>query len=63
MSFRFELKTLILFGTGCINEIGKEAAKLGHKAMVVTYPDIRRIGLLNKVIRDLQGKKYRCHYI
>ena len=56
MSFRFELKTLIIFGTGCINEIGKEAAKLGHKAMVVTYPDIRRIGLLDKVIRDLQGK-------
>ena len=44
------LKTLILFGPGGISEIGEEAAKLGHKAMIVTYPDIRRIGLLDKVV-------------
>ena len=50
------LKTLIIFGTGSIKELGKEAAKLGHKAMIVTYPDIRRIGLLDKVVRDLKGK-------
>jgi len=27
MSFRFDLKTLILFGTGSIKETGEEAAK------------------------------------
>jgi hypothetical protein len=56
MLFRFELKTSIIFGIGGINEIGKEAAKLGRKAMVVTYPDIHRIGLLDKVVKDLRGK-------
>jgi hypothetical protein len=56
MSFRFDLKTLILFGTGSIKELGEEAAKLGHKAMIITYPDIRRIGLLDMVVEDLRGK-------
>ena len=56
MFFRFELTTAILFGTGAISKLGEEAAKLGHKAMVVTYPDIRRIGLLDKVIGDLAEK-------
>jgi alcohol dehydrogenase class IV len=56
MSFRFDLKTLILFGTGSIKELGEEAAKLGHKAMIITYPDIRRIGLLDAVVKDLRGK-------
>jgi len=31
------------FGTGSIKELGEEAAKLGHKAMIITYPDIRRM--------------------
>ena len=53
---RFDLKTLIIFGTGSIKELGEEAAKLGHKAMIITYPDIRRIGLLDTVVRDLRGK-------
>ena len=57
MIFKFELTTAILFGTGSINKVGEEAAKLGHKAMVVTYPDIRRIGLLDKVLMDLKGNK------
>ena len=57
MLFRFELTTLILFGPGGISKLGEEAAKLGHKAMIVTYPDIRRIGLLDKVVRDLKEKK------
>ena len=56
MSFRFDLNTLILFGPGSIKELGEEAAKLGHKAIIVTYPDIRRIGLLDKVFRDLEDK-------
>ena len=57
MLSRFELTIAILFGAGTISKVGEEAAKLGHKAMVVTYPDIRRIGLLDKVLRDLKENK------
>ena len=56
MLFRFELTTAILFGNGSISQVGEEVAKLGHKAMIVTYPDIRRIGLLDKVLKDLKEK-------
>ena len=57
MLMRFEVTTAILFGAGGVSKVGEEAAKLGHKAMVVTYPDIRRIGLLDKVLKDLKEKK------
>ena len=56
MLFRFELTTIILFGPGGISKLGEEAAKLGRKAIIVTYPDIRRIGLLDKVLNDLKEK-------
>ena len=56
MLSRFELPTAILFGTGSINNLGHEAAKLGHKALIVTYPDIRRVGLLDKVLGVLKEK-------
>ena len=57
MLMRFEVTTAILFGAGGVSKVGEEAAKLGHKAMVVTYPDIRRIGLLDKVLRNLKENK------
>jgi len=57
MLFRFDLPTAILVGTGGISNVGEEAAKLGHKAMIVTYPDIRRIGLLDKVVKYLKDNK------
>jgi len=57
MSSRFEFNITILFGVGTIRQVGEEAAKLGRKAMIVTYPDIRRIGLLDKVIKDLNRSK------
>ena len=47
--------TKLVFGIGSINELGKEAKQLGKKAMVVTYPEIRRIRLLEKVIADLEA--------
>jgi alcohol dehydrogenase YqhD (iron-dependent ADH family) len=56
MTFNFYLTTKILFGTGSINNLGQEAAQLGHKALIVTYPDIRRVGLLDKVVSDLKQK-------
>ena len=57
MLSRFELPIAILFGAGAINKAGEEAARLGHKAMVVTYPDIRRVGLLDKVLENLKESK------
>lgn len=56
MVTRFELPTKILFGAGAISQLGEEAEKLGRKALIVTYPDIRRIGLLERVITDLRDK-------
>ena len=57
MLSRFKLTTLVLFGAGAVTQVGEEAAKLGRKAMVVTYPDIRRIGILDKVLKDLKQNK------
>jgi hypothetical protein len=54
MLLRFEFATTILFGSGAVCKVGEEAAKLGRKAMIVTYPDIRRIGLVDKVIGYLK---------
>jgi len=50
---RFEMATKIIFGVESIGQLGGEAAKLGEKVLIVTYPDIRRIGLLDRIIKDL----------
>ncbi len=52
----FYLPTKIVFGPGCVDQLGEEAKEIGRKAMIVTYPDIRRIGLLNRVVEDLKAK-------
>ena len=49
----FSLPTNIIIGVGVLNRLGTEAAKCGKKAIIVTYPDIRRAGILDKVIADL----------
>lgn len=56
MIFKLDLPTVIVFGPGGINRIGEEAAKLGRKALIVTYPDIRRVGLLDRIINNLKEK-------
>ena len=56
MLFSFQITTKILFGVGSIDNLGEEAAKLGRKALLVTYPDIRRVGLLDKVLNALKEK-------
>ena len=53
----FYLPTRIIFGNGSIEQLGEEAKTIGQKAMVVTYPDIRGVGLLDKVIDDLKSKR------
>ena len=55
MTSRFQLTTEIIFGDGSIDNLSTEAAKLGRKALLVTYPDIRRVGLLDRVVNDLKA--------
>jgi hypothetical protein len=51
----FYLPVRIVYGAGTIDRLGGEAKAIGRKAMVVTYPDIRRVGLLDKVTTDLKA--------
>jgi alcohol dehydrogenase YqhD (iron-dependent ADH family) len=49
------MQSKMIFGVGSLTQLGSEVKKLGGKrAIVVTYPDIRRIGLLDKVLADLK---------
>ena len=45
----------LLFGPGSLNQLGDEARALGkNRVMIVTYPDIRKVGLLDRVIKLLE---------
>ena len=45
----------LLFGPGAINQLGEEAKVLGkNRVMIITYPDIRKVGLLDRVIKLLE---------
>lgn len=39
-TFDVNMPTRIMFGAGRTSEVGKEAAKFGKRAMIVTYRDI-----------------------
>jgi alcohol dehydrogenase YqhD (iron-dependent ADH family) len=51
----FNLPVRIVYGAGSIARLGREATAIGRKAMIVTYPDIRRVGLLDRVVEDLKS--------
>jgi alcohol dehydrogenase class IV len=51
----FNLPVRIVYGAGIIGRLGREAKAMGQKAMIVTYPDIRRIGLLDRVVENLKS--------
>ncbi|MDD4876262.1 MAG: iron-containing alcohol dehydrogenase [Dehalococcoidales bacterium] len=53
----FHLPTKIIFGSGSIASLGEEAQKLGKKAIIVTYPDIKKVGILIKIVDGLKAKK------
>ena len=45
----------LLFGPGALNQLSDEVKALGNKkTMIVTYPDIRKVGLLDRVIKLLE---------
>jgi len=52
----FHLPTRIVFGAGSVARLGEEAKAIGRRAFIVTYPDIRRVGLLDRVLKDLKKK-------
>ena len=56
MLSRFELRTVIIFGAGSVSKVGEEAATLGRKALIVTYPDIRRVGLLDRILSSVKER-------
>ena len=54
MGQMFYLPIKVFFGPGSINQLGQEARALGSKAMIVTYPDIRKLGFLDILLKDLK---------
>ena len=58
INFVFQLPTKIIFGCGEFKKIGKEARKIGEKALLVTgKKSMRRLGILNKVIKLLEEER------
>ncbi|EHJ01567.1 Alcohol dehydrogenase [Clostridium sp. DL-VIII] len=58
MKFNYNLPVNLLFGRGRSNEIGKEVAKYGKKALIVTgKSSTKKSGLLDKVINLLNDAK------
>ena len=58
MTMTFHLPTKIIFGVGCIKQLGMEAGNLGKKAIMVTgQTSLRRSGLLDKVVQDLNSNR------
>jgi len=53
----FNLPVRIVYGAGIIERLGREAKAIGQKSMIVTYPDIRRIGLLDRVVENLKSNR------
>jgi alcohol dehydrogenase class IV len=49
----FYLPVRLVFGPGSISLVGKEARTLGTKSLIVTYSDMRRLGIVDEVIRRL----------
>lgn len=62
MDFRYKLTTNLLFGTGKERIIGKEAAKLGEKVMIVTGgSSTKKSGLLDRTKAMLE--EYGVEYV
>lgn len=57
MDFRYKLRTNLIFGTGKESTIGREAAKLGNKVMIVTGgSSTKKSGLLDRTRKMLEDK-------
>lgn len=52
MITQFHMPLKVIIGPGSIEQLGQEAKGIGRKALIVTYPDIRRVGVLDRIIED-----------
>ena len=52
----FYMPIKVLFGPGSISQLGQEARISGRRAMIVTYPDIHKLGYLDIVLKDLRSQ-------
>ena len=53
--FSFHLPTRIVFGSGTLQNIGKQTRRLGSKAFLVTAKDtMREMGILDQVVQNLR---------
>ena len=59
----FYLPIKILFGPGSIDQLGQEVKVLGRRAMIVTYPDIRKLGFLDIVLKDPKSKGWKPKFL
>ncbi len=60
MNFAFQTTKKIIFGTGCLKDIGKEAALLGnHAFLIVGRSFLRKTGWLNKIVGLLEESKVK----
>jgi len=58
INFIFQLPTKIIFGIGEIKKIGKEAKRIGRKALLVSgKKSMRRLGILDKVVKLLEEER------
>jgi alcohol dehydrogenase YqhD (iron-dependent ADH family) len=54
MITQFYMPVKLIIGPGSVGQLGQEAKAIGKKALIVTYPDVRRVGILDKIIEDLR---------
>ena len=55
--FRFSLPTEIIFGIDAVKKIGQEAKKIGANLLLVTDENLKKAGLLEKVLQPLEDEK------
>jgi alcohol dehydrogenase YqhD (iron-dependent ADH family) len=54
MITEFYMPLRMIIGPGSIDQLGQQAKAIGKKALIVTYPDIRKVGILDKITADLR---------
>lgn len=52
--FELKIPTRLVFGPGRMAQVGAEVARMGRHALLVTMPDLERLGLAGRVIESLQ---------
>jgi alcohol dehydrogenase len=61
MNFQIDIPTHIIFGSGSIKELGRNAAKYGRKAFLLTMEDMVKNGLLEEALKSLRKAKIDVH--